>query len=264
MENNNVAAATKMKGIILAGGSGSRLYPLTKVVSKALLPIYDKPMIYYPLFTLIDAGIKDILIITNENDQSSFKKFLGNGEIFGIDISYEIQYEPKGIADAFIIGEKFIGNDPTCLILGDNIFYDKYLTSKMNFCGSGALVFAKKVADPERFGIVEFDKNFVALSIEEKPENPKSNYAVTGLYFYDNSVCEKAKRLKPSARGELEITDLNKLYLNEGKLKIAVLDDDSLWADAGTFDSLLDAGNMVKKIQSKKNIKIGNIFDDSF
>lgn len=248
-----------MKGIILAAGKGTRLYPVTKAVSKPLLPIYDKPMIYYPLSTLISAGIKDILIITNEVDLPAFERLLGNGSEFGINISYKVQYIQKGIADAFIIGEDFIGTDDVALILADNIFYGKELPQKFPKSIDGALVFAKYVDDPERFGIVEFDESKRAISLEEKPKYPKSNYAVTGLYFYDNTVCEKAKALKPSARGELEITDINKLYLNEGKLSVSVLEKDTLWMDTGTFDSVLEASNVIKVIQEKELVTVGSI-----
>lgn len=248
-----------MKGIILAAGKGTRLYPLTRAISKPLLPIYDKPMIYYPLSTLINADIKDILIITNEIDLPLFQRALGPGEEFGVNISYKIQYVQRGIADAFIIGEDFIGNDNVALILGDNIFYHEHLASKFPQSIDGALVFAKYVSDPERFGIVEFDESNRAISLEEKPHNPKSNYAVTGLYFYDNTVCSKAKALQPSARGELEITDINKLYLKERKLSVSLLGPDVLWMDAGTFDSILEAGNVIKNMQEERGIIIGNV-----
>ena len=248
-----------MKGIILAGGSGTRLYPASLPVSKILLPVYDKPMIYYPLTTLISAGIRDILVISSPEDNYAFEKLLGNGSKFGINITHKVQYIQKGIADAFLIGEDFIGNDNVALILGDNIFYgedfENLLTRTVENT-SGATVFAYETDEPERFGVVEFDENNNAVSIEEKPERPKSNYAVTGLYFYDNKVVGYAKQLKPSARGELEITDLNKMYLDSGNLKVAILDKSYRWLDTGTHDSLLEAGLFVKEIQKKTGMKI--------
>ena len=241
-----------MKGIILAAGAGTRLYPASLPISKVLLPVYDKPMIYYPLSNLMMGGIRDILVITNEEDDPKFKKLLGDGSQFGVHIEYLIQYEQKGISDAFIIAEDWIDGDEVVLILGDNIFYgpelQNIITSAMKD-NDGATVFGYYVDDPERFGVVEFDKNMKVISIEEKPKDPKSNYAVTGLYFYDGNVCEYAKRLKPSVRGELEITDLNKVYMEEGKLRVKLLDEDIKWLDAGTFDSLLEAGNSIKDIQ---------------
>lgn len=249
-----------MKGIILAAGAGTRLYPASLPISKVLLPVYDKPMIYYPLSNLMMGGIRDILIITNEEDDPKFKKLLGDGSQFGVRIDYLIQYEQKGISDAFIIAEDWIDGDDVVLILGDNIFYgpelQNIITSAMKD-NDGATVFGYYVDDPERFGVVEFDKNMKVISIEEKPKDPKSNYAVTGLYFYDGNVCEYAKRLKPSARGELEITDLNKIYMNEGKLKVKLLDEDIKWLDAGTFDSLLEAGNSIKNIHENTGINVG-------
>ena len=228
-----------MKGIILAGGAGTRLYPASLPISKILLTIYNKPMIYYPLSTFLRAGIKDILIITNEADYENFRKLLGDGSQIGINIKYRIQYVQKGIADAFLIGEDFIEKDSVALILGDNIFYGKDFGNLMKNAiakNEGATVFGYKVSDPERFGVVEFDENQKAISLEEKPKQPKSNYAVTGLYFYDNNVCKYARELKPSARGELEITDLNKIYLEKGKLNVELLGDDCEWLDTGTHD----------------------------
>ena len=248
-----------MKGIILAGGSGTRLYPLTKVTSKQLLPIYDKPMIYYPLSVLMRAGIRDILIISTPDDTPRFKELLGDGAQFGINLSYEVQASPDGLAQAFIIGDEFIGDDNVAMILGDNIFHGHGLDAHLNAAANkkeGATVFGYYVDDPERFGIVEFDKNGRAISIEEKPENPKSNYCVTGLYFYDNKVVEYAKSLKPSKRGELEITDLNRIYLEEGKLDVQLLGQGFTWLDTGTHESLVEASNFVWTIETHQHRKI--------
>ena len=250
-----------MKGIILAGGAGTRLYPASLPISKILLTIYNKPMIYYPLSTFLRAGIKDILIITNEADYENFRKLLGDGSQIGINIKYRIQYVQKGIADAFLIGEDFIEKDSVALILGDNIFYGKDFGNLMKNAinkNTGATVFGYKVPDPERFGVVEFDENQKAISLEEKPKQPKSNYAVTGLYFYDNNVCKYARELKPSARGELEITDLNKIYLEKGKLNVELLGDDFEWLDTGTHDSMLEASNYVQQ-EEQKGVSIGCI-----
>lgn len=233
-----------MKGIILAGGSGSRLRPLTKVTSKQLLPIYNKPMVYYPLETLLKAGIKDILVIIAPDHAGDFLKLLGSGKEFGCDFTYEIQDKPEGLAQAFLIGEKFIGDDSVTMVLGDNLFEDDFTDAIQSF-ESGARVFAKEVADPERFGVVEFDENMKALSIEEKPSQPKSNYCVTGLYIYDNTVVQKAKNLQPSARGELEITDLNMTYLQEGSLDVAKVH--GRWFDTGTFESWYEATNFARE-----------------
>lgn len=250
-----------MKGIILAGGSGTRLYPLTKVTSKQLMPIYDKPMIYYPLSVLMQAEIKDILIISTEQDIPKFKELLGDGSNYGINLSYKVQPSPDGLAQAFTLGEEFIGNDTVCMILGDNIFYgsslkEDLLQAKQNAEKGLATVFGYHVYDPERFGVVEFDENGKAKSIEEKPTNPKSNYAVTGIYFYDNSVVEKAKKLKPSARGELEITDLNRVFLEEKKLEVITMNEGYGWFDTGTFESLLIASQFVGIVQKHQNLVI--------
>ena len=247
------------KGIILAGGSGTRLYPLTRGISKQLLPVYDKPMIFYPLSVLMLTGIKNILIITTPEDQAAFVRLLGDGRQFGINLTFAIQESPDGLAQAFIIAEDFIGKDDVCLVLGDNIYYGESFTQKLisaNQRKTGATVFGYQVSDPERFGVVEFDQHMKAISIEEKPTHPKSNYAVTGLYFYDNDVIEIAKNIKPSARGELEITCVNNEYLKRGDLNVEVLGRGFAWLDTGTYDSLMDAGHYVQTIEKRQGMKI--------
>lgn len=248
-----------MKGIILAGGSGTRLYPITRGISKQLIPVYDKPMIYYPLSTLMLAGIRDVLIISTPEYTESFEKLLGNGSDIGLNLEYKVQEKPNGLAEAFIVGKEFIGNDSVCLILGDNIYYGSGLSQLLQEAASkklGATVFGYHVTDPKRFGVVEFDDSMHALSIEEKPENPKSNYAVTGLYFYDNDVVQIAENIKPSSRGELEITDVNKEYLKRGTLNVELMGRGYAWLDTGTHDSMLEAASFISTIQKRQNLKV--------
>jgi glucose-1-phosphate thymidylyltransferase len=250
-----------MKGIILAGGSGTRLYPITKGISKQIMPIYDKPMIYYPLSTLMQAGIRDILVITTPDDQTQFQRLLGDGSEIGINLQYAAQPKPEGLAQAFIIGEEFIGTDKVALILGDNIFYGEEFGQSLKGCNNpdGGIVFAYQVSDPERYGVVEFDQQMKAVSVEEKPAQPKSNFAVVGLYFYDNEVVNIAKNIQPSDRGELEITTVNEEYLKRGKLKVQTMERDSAWLDTGTFESMNDATEYIRVVEKRTGIKIGCI-----